>query len=159
MLLRVIRYHPCREDPMTSLNVWLRSTQARSGHLLWRCGNVAVRVSSAKFFITAVLLNGPLNRWNATQCLWYLLDRDRSLSAIGNVILALSCIHVQVGSLNRLILNRLGGSTARHLLLSVWNPLKTRPRQKLDGGRNSRAPSRPRLNPEPQGATKSCQWE
>ena len=62
-------------------------------------------------------LSGPLNRLNAILSLLQSLDRYRTHSAIGNAIgrpyLALSRIHAQVGFLNRLVLNRVGGSTAR----------------------------------------------
>ena len=51
--------------------------------------------------------------------LYYLfqpLDRYRTLSAIGSAIgmpyLALSCFHAQLEVLNRLVLSRLGASTA-----------------------------------------------
>ena len=68
-------------------------------------------------------LSGPLNRLNATPSLLQPLDRYRTPFAIGIAIgrphLALSRIHVQVGVLNRLVLNRLGGSTARQWRYSV----------------------------------------
>ena len=54
---------------------------------------------------------------NAILSLLQPLDRYRTPSAIGSAIgrpyLALSRFHAQVGALNRLVLNRLGGSTAR----------------------------------------------
>ena len=62
-------------------------------------------------------LSGPLNRLNAILSLLHALDRYRTCSTIGTAIgrpyLALSRIHAQVGVLNRLVLNRFGGSTAR----------------------------------------------
>ena len=62
-------------------------------------------------------LSGPLNRLNAILSLLQPLDRYRTPSAIGSAIgrpyLALSRIHVQVGVLNRLVLNHIAGSTAR----------------------------------------------
>ena len=62
-------------------------------------------------------LSGPLNRLNAILSLLQPLDRYRTPSAIGSAIgrpyLALSRFRAQVGVLNRLVLNRLGGSTAR----------------------------------------------
>ena len=62
-------------------------------------------------------LSGPLNRLNARLSLSNPLDRYRTPSAIGSAIgrpyLALSRIHTQIGILNRLVLNRLKGSTAR----------------------------------------------
>ena len=68
------------------------------------------------------------------------LDRYRTPSAIGSAIgrpyLALSRIHAQVAVLNRLILNRLGGSTARQLRYSVPNPFKTSTKQKRDRDRD-----------------------
>ena len=61
--------------------------------------------------------SGPLNRLNAILSLLQPLDRYRAPSAIESAIgrpyLALSRIHTQAGALNRLVLNRLGGSTAR----------------------------------------------
>ena len=63
------------------------------------------------------MLSGPLNRLNAILSLLHPLDRYRTPSAIGSAIgspyLALSRIQTQVGVLDRLVLNRLGGSTAR----------------------------------------------
>ena len=63
------------------------------------------------------MLSGPLNRLNVIQFLLHPLDRYATPSAIGSVIgrpyLALPRIHTQVGVLNHLVLNRLGGSTAR----------------------------------------------
>ena len=60
---------------------------------------------------------GPLNRLTAILSLLQPLDRYRAPSAIESAIgrpyLALSRIHAQAGALNRLVLNRLGGSTAR----------------------------------------------
>ena len=63
-------------------------------------------------------LSGPLNRLNAILSLLHPLDRYRIRSArigsaIGRPYLALSRVQKQVGVLNRLVLNRLGGSTAR----------------------------------------------
>ena len=59
-------------------------------------------------------LSGPLNRLNAILSLLQPLDRDRAPSAIESAIGgALSRIHTQVGVLNRLVLNRLGGSTTQ----------------------------------------------
>ena len=62
-------------------------------------------------------LSGPLDRLKAILSLLQPLDRYRAPSAIGNAIgslyLALSRFHAQVGTLNRLVLNRLGASTAR----------------------------------------------
>ena len=62
-------------------------------------------------------LSGPLNRLNAIVSLLQPLDRYRTPSAIGSAIgrpyLALSRTQAQVEVLNCLILNRLGGSTAR----------------------------------------------
>ena len=68
-------------------------------------------------FAPVQVLSGPLNRLNAILSLLQPLDRYRAHSAIGSAIgrayLALSRIHAQVGVLSRLVLNRLGGSTAR----------------------------------------------
>ena len=68
---------------------------------------------------TLVSLSGPLNRLNAILSLLQPLDRYRTPSAIGSAIgrpLSLPISHLsvqtQVGVLNRLVLNRLGGSTA-----------------------------------------------
>ena len=62
-------------------------------------------------------LSGPLNRLNAILSLLQPLDRYRAPSAIGSAIgrpyLALSRFRPQLGVLNRPVLNRLGGSTAR----------------------------------------------
>ena len=59
-------------------------------------------------------LSGPLNRLNAILSLLHPLDRYRAPSAIGSAIgRPLSRIQTQVGVLNRLVLNRLAGSTAR----------------------------------------------
>ena len=63
-------------------------------------------------------LSAPLNQLNAILALQlHPLDRYRALSAmesaIGRPYLALSRIHAQAGALNRLVLNRLGSSTAR----------------------------------------------
>ena len=62
-------------------------------------------------------LMAPINRLNAILSLLQPLDRYRTPFAIGSAIgrpyLALSRIQTQVGVLNRLVLNRLGGSTAR----------------------------------------------
>ena len=57
--------------------------------------------------------------------------------------LALSRIQTQVGVLNRLVLNRLGGAQPRDA------------KQKRDRGRDSQPRPRPRLNSQPQGATKA----
>ena len=73
---------------------------------------------------------------------------------LGGPYLALSRIDAQVGVLNRLVLNRLGGSTARQWRYSVPNPLKTSAKQKRDRGCDSQPRPRPRLNSQPQGATK-----
>ena len=103
-------------------------------------------------------LSGPLNRLNAILSLLHPLDRYRALSAIGSAIgrpyLALSRFHAQLGVLNRPVLNRLGGSTARWWRYSVSNPFKTSAKQKRDRGRDSQPRPRPRLNSQPQGATK-----
>ena len=62
----------------------------------------------------APTLSGPLNRLNAILSLLQPLDRYRTPSAIESAIgRPLSRIQIQVGVLNRLVLNRLGGSTAR----------------------------------------------
>ena len=72
-----------------------------------------------RFFFgnAALVLSGPLNRLNAILSLLQPLDRYRAPSAIGSAIgrpyLALSRFHAQVGALNRLVLNRFRGSTAR----------------------------------------------
>ena len=62
-------------------------------------------------------LGGPLNRLNAILSLLQPLDRYRAASAIASAIrrpyLALSRFHAKVGALNRLVLNRFRGSTAR----------------------------------------------
>ena len=62
-------------------------------------------------------LSGPLNRLNAILSLLHPLDRFRTPSATGSAIgrryLALSRIQTQVGVLDRLVLNRSKGSTAR----------------------------------------------
>ena len=62
-------------------------------------------------------LRGPLNRLNAIPSLLHPLDSYRTPSAIARAIgrpyLSLSRILAQVEVLNSLILNRLGGSTAR----------------------------------------------
>ena len=64
-----------------------------------------------------ISLSGPLNRLNAILSLLQPLDHYRTISAMGSAIgrpyLALSRIHAQAGALNRLVLNRLGVSTAR----------------------------------------------
>ena len=64
-----------------------------------------------------LVLSGPLNRLNAALSLLQPLDRYRNPSAIGSAIgrayLALCRFRAQLGALNRLVLNRLGGSTAR----------------------------------------------
>ena len=73
---------------------------------------------------------------------------------LGSPYLALSRIQTQVGVLNRLVPNRLAGSTARWWCYSVYNPLKTSAKQKRDRGRDSQPRPRPRLNSQPQGATK-----
>ena len=62
-------------------------------------------------------LSGPLNQLNAILSLLQAFDCYRApsakVSAIGRPYLALSHIHAQIGVLNRLVLNRLGCSTAR----------------------------------------------
>ena len=62
------------------------------------------------------VLSVPLDRLNAILSLLQPLDRYRTPSAIGSAIgrpyLALSRIHAQAGVLDRLVLKRLGGSTA-----------------------------------------------
>ena len=70
------------------------------------------------------------------------LDRYRSHSAIGSAMyLALSRIHTQVGVLDRLVLNRLEGSTVR-----LWRPFclnlffffqKKKSKEKRERGRDS----------------------
>ena len=66
---------------------------------------------------TFLALSGPLNRMNAILSVLQPLDRYRIPAAIGNAIgrpyLALSRFRAQLGVLNRLVLNRSGGSTAR----------------------------------------------
>ena len=68
-------------------------------------------------YIKNLELSGPLNRLNAILSLLQPLDRYRAPSAIGSAIgrpyLALSRFHAKVGALNRLVLNRFRGSTAR----------------------------------------------
>ena len=68
-------------------------------------------------FVHFESLSGPLNRLNAILSLLQPLDSYRAPSAIGSAIgrpyLALSRFHAQVGALNRLVLNRFRGSTAR----------------------------------------------
>ena len=63
------------------------------------------------------VLSGPVNQLNRILSLRYPPDRDRTPSKVGSArvwrYLALSPIHVQVGSLDRLILIRSGGSLAR----------------------------------------------
>ena len=65
----------------------------------------------------AQMLSGPLDRLNAILSLLQPLDRYRTPFAIGSAIgtpyPALSCFHAQLRVLNRLVLNRFGGSTAR----------------------------------------------
>ena len=68
--------------------------------------------------------------------------------------LALSRFRAQLGVLNRLVLNHLGGSTARWWRYSVSNPLRTSAKEKRDRGHDSQPRPRPRLNSQPQGATK-----
>ena len=59
-------------------------------------------------------ISGPLGRANATLSLLQPLDLYRTPSAIGSAIgRPLSRIQTHVGVLNRLVLNRLGGSAAR----------------------------------------------
>ena len=63
-------------------------------------------------------LSGPLNRLNAILSLLHPLDRYRTPSAIGSAIgrplsRPISHPNTVVGVLNRTVLNRLGGSTAR----------------------------------------------
>ena len=63
------------------------------------------------------VLSGPLDRLNAILSLPQPLDRYRAPSAIGSAIgrpLSRPISHPRTGGvLNRLVLNRLGGSTAR----------------------------------------------
>ena len=60
-----------------------------------------------------------------------------------------------MGVLNRLVLNRLAGSTASDSGAIVSKtPFKTSTKQKRDRGRDSQPRPRPRLNSLPQGATK-----
>ena len=110
------------------------------------------------FWATLLSLSGPLNRLNAILSLLQPLDRYRATSAIGSAIrrrcLALSRVHDQVGALNRLVLNRFRGSTARSWRYSIQNTFKTSAKQKRDRGRDSQPHPRPRLNSQPQGATK-----
>ena len=68
--------------------------------------------------IAAGPLSGPLDRLNAILSLLQPLDRYRAPSAIGSAIgeapiSPYLASPAQVGVLNRLALNRLGGSTAR----------------------------------------------
>ena len=104
-------------------------------------------------------LSGPLNRLNAILSLLRPLDRYSTPSAIGSAIgrpyLALSRIHAQAGVLNRLFLNRLGGSTARWWHYSVENLFKTSAKRKRERGCNSQPRPRPRLNSQPQRASKA----
>ena len=58
-------------------------------------------------------LSDPLNQLNAILPLLHYRALSAIESAIGRPYLVLSRIHAQVGVLNRLVLNRLGGSTAR----------------------------------------------
>ena len=73
-----------------------------------RCGELGQRRGG---------LSGPLNRLNAILSPLHPLDCYRTPSAIGSAIgrpLSRPISHpTQVGVLNRLVLNRLGGSTAR----------------------------------------------
>ena len=96
---------------------------------------------------------------NAILSLLQPLDRYRTPSAIGSAIgrplsRPISHPNTVVGVLNRLVLNRLGGSSARWWRYSVQNPLKTSAKQKRDRGRDSQPRPRPRLISQPQGATK-----
>ena len=91
-------------------------------------------------------LSGPLDRLNATLPLLHPRDRYTTSSAIG---------HVQAGILNRLVLNRLGRSTARCWRYSAVDPFETSAKQKRDRGCDSQPRPRQRLNSQPQGATKS----
>ena len=85
--------------------------------------HAAIRVKAPEASYTAgarsmeARLSGPLNRLNAILSLLQPLDRYRGPSAIGSAIgrpsLALSRFCAQLGVLNRPVLNRLGGSTAR----------------------------------------------
>ena len=64
------------------------------------------------------LLSGPLDRLNAILSLLQPLDRYRAPSAIGSAIgrplsRPISHPNTVVGVLNRLVLNRLRGTTAR----------------------------------------------
>ena len=88
------------------------------GLLVWHLVPASCLVSQRECYAFAQdNLSGPLNRWNALLSLLHRLDRKSTPSATGSPIgrpyLALSRILTQVGVLNRLVLNRLGGPTAR----------------------------------------------
>ena len=108
----------------------LQSGTCEGGILLWVCAVVALAAKAAQLFTCCLrvqsfgsedrsrsTLSGPLDRLNAILSLLQPLDRYRAPSAIGTAIgrhdLALSRFHAQVGALNRLVLNRFRGSTAR----------------------------------------------
>ena len=87
----------------------------------------AKHFTDTRIFLTKNLVfispSGHLNRLNAKLSLLHPLDRYRTPIAIGSEIgrpyLSLPRIHAQVGSLNRLILNRFGSSAARLWSYSV----------------------------------------
>ena len=118
------------------------------------CGSKLERASLIRGWML-VALSGSPNRLNAVLSLLHPLDRYGTPSAIGSAIgRALSRIRTQVGFLNGLVLNHLGSSTARLWCCSVQYPFKTSAKHKRDRGRDSQMRPRPRLNSQPQGATK-----
>ena len=101
---------------------------------------------------------GPRNSWNSWQPCWLSAPLNRGEcysisdsvsrllgSAIGRTYLASTHTHTPVGVLDHLALNYLGSSTAR-----LWCT-----KQNCNRGLNSQPRPRPRLNSQPQGATKA----
>ena len=90
----------------------------------------------------------PLDRYRAPLC-------DRECDWEAPISRPISHPNTVVGVLNRLVLNPLGGSTARDSgALVCQNPFKTSAKRKRDRGRDSQPRPRPRLKSQPQGATK-----
>ena len=83
--------------------------------LSWHCRARRARETSVRGGLVRNL-SGPLSRLNALLSLLHPFDRYRTPygigSAIGRPYLGLSRIHAHVGAINRLVLNRSGGSIA-----------------------------------------------
>ena len=143
--------HACRNYSLA--NCPLLFLADRSGSLRWdhsRGGEqvcCAVSRQQTDFTKACFHLSGALNRLNAILSLLHPRDCYRTPSSIESAIvrpyLALLRIRMQLEVLNRLVLNCLGGSTARQWCYSVRTLFKNKSKKSRDRGRDCRPPPRP----------------